>query len=257
MTASRTHHVRHEVAMANRVLANLGLATGVTSALGHVSRRLPDDPGRFLVKGREYEVDALAIVEADDMVECDLEGFLVGGRPGLTQPSEVKIHSSIYKARPDVGAVVHVHPRFTVLMSVLEVTLRPMCQEGANLVQKPLAVYPHMKTIQSDAEGEEVAGLLGDASAMLLRGHGAITVGKRPSDAVLAMAQLEEQARMNYLALAAVGSGHPFLTDELVGEMSGRVPLSEQPHFRDVLKGREPQRDGIWNYHLGLAERNK
>lgn len=191
------------------------------------------------------------------MVECNTDGFLVGGRTGLTQCSEVKIHSCIYKTRPDVQSVVHVHPRYTILMTVLQGTLHPMCQEGAGLVREPLPMWPHMKTVQSDDEGMEVAGLLGKNRAMLLRGHGAVTVGRSLSESVMGMAQLEEQARMNYLAYAAAGPNHTHLTPDLLDEMTNRPPLYEQPHFRDVLQGRQPQRDGIWAYHTRLASRNQ
>jgi L-fuculose-phosphate aldolase len=245
--------IRREVAAANRVLANLGLAVGVTAALGHASMRVPTKPNCFFVKGREYEYDALAIMEPDDMVMCDTEGFLVEARPGLTQCSEVKIHACIYKTHPQVQAVVHVHPRFTVLMSILTGSLKPMCQEGVELVRDPLPIYPHVKTIQSDAEGMEVANLLGDHQAVLLLGHGAVTTGKSLSEAVLGMARLEEQARMNYLAYCAQGKDYTCLPNHLIDEMSNRTPLYEQPHFKDVLKGRPAQRDGIWNYHKRAA----
>ena len=248
---------KREVAAANRVLANLGLAAGMTAALGHASMRVPTEPSHFFVKGREYEFDALAIMEPDDMVMCDTEGFLIGGRPGLTQCSEVKIHACIYKTHPQIQAVVHVHPRFTILMSVLTGSLKPMCQEGAQLVRRPLPIYPHVKTIQSDAEGMEVANLLGDHRAMLLLGHGAVTTGKSLSEAVMGMAQLEEQARMNYLAYCAQGKDYKFLPDDLIAEMSNRTPLYEQPHFRDTLKGHPPQRDGIWNYQKRAASRKQ
>ena len=71
------------------------------------------------------------------------------------------MHSCIYKSRPDVQSVVHVHPRYVVVMSVLQATLVPMCQEGIQLVRRPLPVYPHVKTVWSDEEGMEVASLLG------------------------------------------------------------------------------------------------
>jgi ribulose-5-phosphate 4-epimerase/fuculose-1-phosphate aldolase len=245
--------VKHEVATANRVLANLGLATGVTAALGHASMRVPSEPNHFFVKGREYEFDALAIMEPDDMVMCDTEGFLIAGRSGLTQCSEVKIHACIYKTRPQVQAVVHVHPRYTILMSVLTGSLKPMRQEGAQLVRHALPIYPHVKTIQSDAEGMELANLLGDSRAILLRGHGAVTTGSSLSEAVMGMAQLEEQAQMDYLAYCAEGKGYSYLSDDLLDEMLNRTPLYEQPHFKDVLKGRAAQRDGIWNYQKRAA----
>src|SRR5499426_3557994 len=147
--ATELEKIKLQVAQANRVLADVGLATGVTAALGHASMRLPSQPDRFVVKGRQYALDALAIMRAEDMVVCDTEGFLVDGSPGITQCSEVKIHSCIYKTRPDVQSVVHVHPRLIVLTSVLGIALAPMCQEGIQLVRNPLPLYPHVKTIQS------------------------------------------------------------------------------------------------------------
>jgi L-fuculose-phosphate aldolase len=249
--------IKREVAAANRVLSNLGLAVGMTAALGHASMRVPSEPNHFFVKGREYEFDALAIMEPDDMVMCDTEGFLRAGRAGLTQCSEVKIHACIYKTHPNVQAIVHVHPRYTILMSVLTGSLKPMRQEGAQLLRRPLPVYPHVKTIQSDAEGMEVATLLGDSPAMLLRGHGAVTTGRDLSEAVMGMAQLEEQAQLNYLAYCAQGKDYTCLTNDLLDEMVNRTPLYEHPHFKDVLKGRPAQRDGIWNYQKRAASRRE
>ena len=249
--------VKRDVAAANRVLANLGLATGLTAALGHASMRVPSEPNHFFVKGREYEFDALVIMEPDDMVMCNTEGFLIAGRSGLTQCSEVKIHACIYKTHPKIQAIVHIHPRYTILMSVLTGSLKPMRQEGAQLLRHPLPVYPHVKTIQSDAEGMEVAKLLGESQAMLLRGHGAVTTGKTLSEAVMSMAHLEEQAQMNYLAYCAQGKDYTYLQNDVLDEMLNRTPLSEQPQFKDVLKGREPQRDGTWNYQKLAATRKQ
>ena len=69
----------------------------------------------------------------------------------------------------------------------------------------------------------------------------------------MGMALLEEQARMNYLAYCAEGKDYNLLSNDLVDEMSNRTPLYEQPHFKDVLNGRPPQRDGTWNYQKRAA----
>ena len=90
--ATELEEIKLQVAQANRVLSDVGLATGVTAALGHASLRVPSQPGWFVVKGRQYALDALAVMRAEDMVVCDTEGCLVGGPPGITQCSEVKIH---------------------------------------------------------------------------------------------------------------------------------------------------------------------
>lgn len=242
--------IKRQVAVANRILADQGLATGMRSALGHASMRLPSDPNRFAVKGRQYEVDALAVMKPEDMVVCDTEGFLVDGRPGLTQCSEIKIHSCIYKTQPQVQSVVHVHPSYTILLSVLGITLKPMCQEGIHLVRRPLKVYPHVKTIQTDEEGMELAELMGSDKAILMQGHGAVTTGATLEESVMGMVQLEEQARMNYLASCASGSDYACVPGALIDEMTNRTPLEDLPHFRDSLRGKAPQRAGIWNFRV-------
>jgi hypothetical protein len=58
---------------------------------------------------------------------------------------------------------------------------------------------------------------------------------------------------MNYLAYCAAGPNYPRVSESLLDEMINREPLWEQPHFKDVLKGRAAQRDGIWNYHVRAA----
>ena len=245
--------VRREVAIATRVLANVGLATGVTAGLGHASMRLPGNQDRFVVKGRQYDIDSLASMRPEHMVVCDIDGFLVDGPPGAMQCLEVKIHSCIYQARPDVQSVVHVHPRFTVLMSVLGQQLVPMCNEGLDLVRNPLPVYPHIKIIQSHDEGVDVATHLGGGPVVLLYGHGAVTAGPSLSETVLGMLQLEEQARMNYYAFSAMGSNHPRVPEDLIEERTDRAPLWELEHFKDVLAGGPPQMGGMWNYFVDQA----
>ena len=57
--------VKREVAIANRILSHVGLATGVLVSLGHASFRVPSDPGLFIVKGRGYAIDALPLMQPD------------------------------------------------------------------------------------------------------------------------------------------------------------------------------------------------
>src|SRR5262249_7999683 len=154
-----------EAAVGNRILAECGLAVGVGASLGHVGVRVPGAPTLFVVKGRGYRMDVLSRMRPEDMVVCDLEGNGVDGPPYSLQCSEVKIHSCLYKNRPDVVSVVHVHPDYVVLMSVLENGLMPMAQEGIRLVTKPLPLYRHTKIITSEEESQQVAHLLGHGAA--------------------------------------------------------------------------------------------
>jgi ribulose-5-phosphate 4-epimerase/fuculose-1-phosphate aldolase len=222
--------VKFDVAVANRILSEAGLATGHLVSLGHISQRVPGDPNRFIVKGRGYELDALTHMKPSDMVVCDLDGNFIEGPPGSTQCYEVKMHSCVYRTYPDVQSVVHVHPRFIVLMTVLQHRILPMCQEGMQLVARPLPVYEHTKIVQSDAEGMEVATLMGDGGrAVLLRGHGACTSGRSMEESFMNMYHLEEQARMNWYAYCAEGREYPGIPEALVSER--QIPRSDLPHF--------------------------
>jgi ribulose-5-phosphate 4-epimerase/fuculose-1-phosphate aldolase len=257
--SSELDEVKRQAAVANRVLAEVGLATGVLASLGHASLRVPSNPERFVVKGRGYAVDALARMRPEDMIVCDLEGNFVSGPPGSSQCYEVKMHSCIYKTHPEVHSVVHVHPRYVVVMSVLGVTLVPMCIEGIQLVRRPLPVYPHVKTIQGEEEGMEVARLLGDSKAIILQGHGAATVGASLRESVLNMLQLEEQAKMNWYAYCAAGPDHPYIPDYLIDEITNRPPVTDLPHLKEVLQGRRagsPGTEGVWAYYAELVSRD-
>jgi L-ribulose-5-phosphate 4-epimerase len=220
--------------------------------------RVPGQPDRFVVKGRGYEVDALVRMRPEDMVVCDLEGYKVDGRDGITQCFEVKMHSCIYRAHPEVQSIVHVHPPHVVTMSVLGARIVPMCISGLKVVRHPLPVYPHVKVVQSDEEGSAVAELLGSSPAVLLFGHGATTVGKRLEEAVMNMVWLEEQAEMNWYAYCAAGPNHPRIPDELADEHINVPDLNTLPHLAMHFKAsanqvNDPTIGGAWQTYTHYA----
>jgi ribulose-5-phosphate 4-epimerase/fuculose-1-phosphate aldolase len=227
-----------------------------------VSLRVPDHPDHFIVKGRGYAVDALPAMKASDMIVCDLEGNKIEGPPGGTQCYEVKIHSAILKNHPEIKSVVHVHPRYTVLMSVLGQTLVPMCQEGASLVTKPIPVWPHSRLVSTDEDGEGLSATLGNSPVALLIGHGAVATGESISQSIANIYTLEEQARMNYWAFAAMGPDHPRIPAALVEENEKNPTFYQLPHFqRDLPPGmtENPHRQaggqsGPYKYWASLVE---
>ncbi|MSQ11006.1 MAG: class II aldolase/adducin family protein [Dehalococcoidia bacterium] len=250
--------VKYKVAVANRILSAMGLAAGHRLSLGHASMRLPDDPTKFLVKGRGYKMDALPAMLPQDMILCDLDGNMIDGPPGSTQCFEVKIHSCVYKLNPEVQSVVHVHPTYVVLMSTQGHTIKPLAQEGVQLVAKPLPIYPHTRTIQTDEEGMDHAQQMGKHKAILLQGHGATTRGADLEEAVMNMLHLEEQAKMNFYALSAFGPNYKAIPDELIAEMSNRIPLAEVPHFKEPIakaKG-QPRVGGVWAYYAEMVSKD-
>jgi ribulose-5-phosphate 4-epimerase/fuculose-1-phosphate aldolase len=255
---------RYQVAVANRILAAFGLASELTASVGHASMRVPEAPDKFLIKGRGYALDILSELGPDDMVLCDLEGNKLEAPEGVSQCYEVKMHSCIYRAFPEVQSVVHAHPRFTILMSVLDKRLRPMRNEGARLVQKEIPTYPHSKLILTDEDGSGVAETLrSHGKAALLKGHGAVTTGASLEESVLNMVQLEEQAQLNAWAFSLMGRDHPYTSDELLNEAASQPPFWQVSHFKmEGPPARGPRGtggfrgNGLWAYYVDKVSRD-
>ena len=254
--------VKEQVATATRIMAEVGLATHILASLGHVSMRVPNQPDLFVVKGRGYAIDALAVVKPEQMIVVDLDGNMVDGPPGTSQCYEVKMHSCILREQPNVQSVVHAHPRFTVLMSLLGIPLQPMCNEGAPLVRNELPMFPHSRLILSEDDGMGVVESMGDSKAVLLRGHGAAVTGRNMEDAVITMLQLEEQAKMNWYAYCAMGRDYQGIPAVDMDEHAAAfTAMREMPHLKGPLsRGAAPgaggRPGGVWAYYTSIVDAN-
>lgn len=248
---------QREAAIANRVLAEVGLATGATAALGHASMRVPSQPDTFVVKGRGYAIDALTRMRPEDMVVCDLDANKVGGPADVGQCFEVKIHSTIYKSHPEINGIVHVHPRYTVMLTTQQARIVPLCPEGMQVVRNPLPFYNRMRIITTEEEGMTVATTLGESPAVLLRGHGAVTAAASVDAAVLNMLGLEEQAKMNWYARCAFGPDYQGIPDEMLDDA---IDALTNPTWMELshLKGNLATNkvNGVWDHYSELVSRD-
>lgn len=239
------------VALASRMLYEMELADSSTIERGHVSYRLPDEPDKFVIKALG---PALSMTEAEHIVVVNMDGFKVGGPKEMNLPNEVKMHSCLLRERPQVNSVVHVHPRYTVLMSVLQEQLGPMCIEGMPLFAKGIPLFPSPRLIIHEKDGAEVAALMGDSDAIMLQGHGAATVGGDVEDAILNMLHLEEQARMNYLAFCAAGKDHAVISREQREEFVANMrSMAEAEHLKPEMRPTARKPSGIWNHYAEMA----
>ncbi|HLF77311.1 MAG TPA: class II aldolase/adducin family protein, partial [Dehalococcoidia bacterium] len=101
--------------------------------------------------------------------------------------------------------------------------------------------------------GSEVAALLASSKAVLLKGHGAVTVGRNLQESVTNMLHLEEQAFLNANALALMGAGHPYMSDEMLDEAAAQPPYQEVPHFKDTYDPSVSLPNGFWTYYTERA----
>ncbi len=189
---------------------------------GHVSLRVPGRPEHFLMKAHSIGFDEITPA---NILTFDLEGVLVAGtaRPH----SERFIHSEIFRARPDVNAVIHTHPTHTVALSATGQEMRPSSQGGA-MFTDALPVYTEtMDLIRTQAMGRSLAACLGSHHAVLMRSHGVTMTGPSLEQAVVLCVMLEEAARVQLLAAAAGGDGWEFPPDD-VARLKAKLMSPEQ-----------------------------
>src|SRR5258706_15746224 len=99
--------IRIRIAKACRVLGKMELTRALR---GHISARGPGT-NRIFIRARGPAESGVRYTTQDEVVEIGLDGKPVAGMPkGLRTPSEVFIHTEIYRARPEVNAVLHLHP---------------------------------------------------------------------------------------------------------------------------------------------------
>lgn len=150
----------------------------IFDAYGHVSARSERNPQHYFMS-RSL---APELVTRDDILEYDLDSNAIGGsRAALFL--ERFIHGEIYKARPDVKAVVHCHTPSLIPFGATDVALRPIFGL-AGFIAEGIPVFEIRKTagmtdllIRDAARGRALAQELGNKPAALIRGHGAVVVG--------------------------------------------------------------------------------
>jgi ribulose-5-phosphate 4-epimerase/fuculose-1-phosphate aldolase len=225
--------LREDVATAN----SIAHAAGLVTAYGHVSGRVPGTD-TFLVPTRASPM----LAAADRLLTMDLEGRVLDGEGEPN--SEFWIHARIYASRPDVGAVAHVHAPACVVLGQVRQTVRPLHNSGA--VAGTVEVYERPGLIRSRALGDAVAAVLGPRRAMLLRGHGANVAEADVRRAIVVACFLEEAARLQVEALAAVGgdaSRIRFYDAEeaarLRGELDAPAPMERAWEYYSALSRSE------------------
>jgi ribulose-5-phosphate 4-epimerase/fuculose-1-phosphate aldolase len=211
-----------DLVAANRILAE----HGVIDAYGHVSVRSPRDPKRFLLA----RAIAPETVQLEDILEYDLDCRPLDAR-GRDSVSERFIHGEIYRARPDVMAVVHNHSPSVVPFSVTRVKMRALFHM-ASFVGDGLPNF-EIRDVQKGTDllvrnaklGAALAKTLGKKTAALMRGHGSVTVGENLPRAVGRSVYLEMSARMQLQALLlAQGTRITYLDD---AEVKASAPVQD------------------------------
>lgn len=179
--------VKEKMVLVCKVLQQQRLVDGY----GHLTVRLPDNrilstpkmpPGKVALR---------------DLIILDMQGNKLEG-PG--EPNgETPMHTSIYKARPDVQCILHYHPDELVAVSVAGVGVKVVANCGVHFY-RGIPIFDSPTLIRSDTLGDKVAETLGDRNAVLLRGHGGTAVADNLDELLRLGINLVRTARIQIMA---------------------------------------------------------
>ena len=185
-------------ATAEDAVRQVALACQIIARFGHEDLTL----GHASVRGRTIYIKrkgkALRDVLAEDVIGITLDdpnGYLTPGAH-----LETVMHLETYLARPDVGAVIHTHPMYSIALGATAGGLELLSHDGL-LFPDGVPVFDGTAgLVTTPQDGQGVARALGAGRAVLLRNHGILVAGQDISWAVLTALTLERAARIQFIA---------------------------------------------------------
>jgi len=194
---------RIDLAACCRLVELYGMADMMAN---HVSARVPGEDGAFLLNpyGMLYEE-----ITASSLIKVDLGGRILA-KPdfgdldyGINKAGYV-LHSAIHAARHEVDCVIHTHTWANMAVSALDCGLLPMTQTAMRFLK--IGYHDYQGVVLDTAEQASLVADLGQSEALILRNHGAVTVGRTVGEAFNWMHRLELACR-SQLAAQATGRG--------------------------------------------------
>ena len=168
----------------------------------HISSHVPGEPGAFLINayGMMYEE-----ITASSLIKVDLGGQVIS-KPdfgdlnyGINKAGYV-IHSAIHEARPELACVIHTHSWASMAVSTLACGLLPITQTAMRFLK--IGYHDYQGVVLHDEEKASLLADLGQGEALILRNHGALTVGRTVGEAFNWMHRLELACRSQLAAMA-------------------------------------------------------
>jgi ribulose-5-phosphate 4-epimerase/fuculose-1-phosphate aldolase len=220
-----TEQLRKDIISAARVLSRQRLVEG----FGHVSARIPGS--KFFILTPRI---SLAMVTERELLTMNLAGEVVEGQH--PPPFEAWLHTAIMKAKPQVNAITRIHARVANMFSVTDRKLEPVHNHGS-FFAGGVPVFRIPDLISSRALGEQVADVIGDRPALLLRGNGQVTVGRTIPEAIMMAVYLEEAAEILFGALQ-IGTPIPLTADESAMRRTEALPPVDLERAWNYFKSR-------------------
>ncbi len=230
----------------------LGLLDITHAALGHVSHRMEGRDAMY-IKGKGPGEVGLRYTTHEDVLAVDFNANKLEGPDYLQPASESFLHIWMYKTRPEVQSVIHMHPKYAVLLTICEKPILPIYNafgSGVQLAVDGIPTYPRSCTISNDELGKEFAETMGDKQVCLMKGHGMTAVGASVVDSTLNTLALVELSEMMYQAYL-LGNPTPILPEEIEAVKAAKTDTT--PRTRGSSGG-QAGKLATWRYYAALAE---
>ena len=200
---SSRHPIRQtrvDLAAVHRIAVLEGLHEGTWN---HFSATVPGHPGHLLLSPGQTHFSR---VTASGLLMTDPDGKVVEGS-GIPNMSAWAVHAPIYRARPDLKCLLHVHsPYLTALASTDGWRLDTRGGQLAGNFHGNVAYFGYEGIVTEDDEGERMAAALGDKSTLILANHGALVGAATIEVAFLHILALERACMTEWMVKAAGGT---------------------------------------------------
>ena len=185
--------MRVDLAACYRLVARAGWDDLIYS---HISASVPQEPGHFLINpfGLAFEE-----VTASNLVKINEAAEIIGDSSHSVNVTGFALHAAVHAARTDAVCVLHLHETSAIAVSAQVGGLLPLSQHALRFAGE-LAYHDYEGLAFSPGEGESLVHTLGTKTAMLLRNHGLVMLGRTVAEAYVLAATLIKACRIQIAA---------------------------------------------------------
>jgi len=193
--------MRVDLAAAYRLVALAGWDDLIYS---HISATVPNEPRHFLINPFGLAFDE---VTASNLVKIDETAEIIGDSAHSVNVTGFALHAALHAARPEAVCVLHLHETSAIAVSVQEAGLLPLSQHALRF-EGELAYHDYEGLAFSPREGASLVRALGKKTAMLLRNHGLVVLGRTVAEAYVLAATLIKACRIQIAAQSGNAALH-------------------------------------------------
>lgn len=193
---TQDYEIKRNLAYAYQILAYLGLDDHTYT---HLSSRPQGADYYFIYPfGLRFEE-----VTPDNLLKVDMEGNILEGSEYQYNDTGYVTHSSIYKARPDLSSIFHLHTAHMTAVSAMKHGLLPITQWALHFYNQLSFHQYDSLVLDKKQQGTNLAKDLSDKQVMFLRNHGIIACGKTVHEALFYCYHLELACKSQCIALSS------------------------------------------------------